>query len=177
MTQRFYVGSKNPVKVQAMASALRLVFPATTYEVLPFAAESGVADQPASDEETLRGALNRLDVLRHAQPDAAGWAAIEGGIQDTADGMWGLAWVVVRMGDRTGKARTATFPLPNPLAALVRSGIELGLACDELYRRTNTKQGSGAIGILTDGLITRHALYEHAAVMALQPCANGAFLA
>ncbi|MCA9152848.1 MAG: DUF84 family protein, partial [Planctomycetales bacterium] len=96
-----------------------------------------------------------------------GWAAIEGGVEEAESGMVALAWIVIRIGAATGQARSATFPIPAELAQLVRAGIELGYACDQLFGQTNTKQRGGAIGLLTRGLVSRHALYEHAAIMAI----------
>ena len=38
-----------------------------------------------------------------------------------------------------------------------------------IFGRTNSKQGNGAIGILTNDLVTRTDLYEHAVLLALAP--------
>lgn len=167
---RFAMASSNPVKVRAMLTALAKVFPHERHEVLPCTVDSGVSAQPFSDQETLQGAWQRLSAVALQYPDCDGWAAIEGGVEEGPEGLRGLAWIVVRTRTASGQARSATFPLPPALADCVRRGIELGLACDQLYGRTNTKQGGGAIALLTDGLIDRHALYEHAAIMALIPC-------
>lgn len=66
-------------------------------------------------------------------------------------------------------AKTATFLLPSGIAKLVEDGMELGHADDKLFDRTNSKQGSGTVGILTNGLITRAEYYEHALMLALVP--------
>jgi len=63
-------------------------------------------------------------------PEAGYWVGIEGGVEDENDemaaenatAMAAFAWVVVRSGDRVGKARTGTFFLPAPVADLVRQG-------------------------------------------------------
>jgi len=87
---------------------------------------------------------------------------------------WRLSpgWVVVRSGDRVGKARTGTFFLPAPVADLVRQGKELGEADDIIFGRSNSKQENGAIGLLTGNVIDRTQLYEHAVVLALVPFKN-----
>ena len=67
---------------------------------------------------------------------------------------------------------TGTFFLPDKVAALVRQGMELGHANDAVFGTTNSKHDSGAVGILTHGLIDRTAYYEHAAVLAMIPIVN-----
>jgi len=75
-------------------------------------------------------------------------------------------------GDRKpvfGLAKTALFPIPNAVADLVKQGVELGDADDQVFQRVKSKHGSGVVGILTDNLIDRSAYYEHAITLALLP--------
>ncbi len=51
-------------------------------------------------------------------------------------------------------------------------GLNLGDADDQVFRRTNSKQGSGAVGLLTDDVVTRTTLYEQAVILALIPFKN-----
>jgi non-canonical (house-cleaning) NTP pyrophosphatase len=82
--------------------------------------------------------------------------------------MWAYAWVVVvdREG-RVGKGQTGRFMLPEAVARLVRDGMELGEADDRFFGRDNSKQKEGAIGILSDGRVTRMVLYKPAVTFAL----------
>ncbi len=171
-TRTIAVGSQNPVKANAIRSAFEQMFPSWQLEVETVAAPSGVADQPMSDEETLTGARNRLAATRKAKPNANYWAGIEGGIEDGPDGMNAFAWIVVESRQVTGQARTATFPLPEGVADLVRSGVELGHANDQIFGRHDSKHHEGAIGILTHNVIDRKMLYEHAAILALVAVKN-----
>ncbi|MDG2385536.1 MAG: inosine/xanthosine triphosphatase [Pirellulaceae bacterium] len=166
------VGSTNPVKANAIRLAFERMFPHRQFQVSPFAAASGVSDQPMSDEETLTGARNRLEQTRANCSSADFWAGIEGGIQDDSQGMNAFAWIVVQSREVRGEARTATFPLPNSVATLVRQGVELGYANDRVFGRHDSKHHEGAIGILTDNVIDRTMLYEHAAIMALVALKN-----
>lgn len=68
-----------------------------------------------------------------------------------------------------GLAKTASFPMPPSITKLVKEGLELGDADDKVFDRVNSKQGSGTVGILTNGLIDRSAYYEHAIILALVP--------
>lgn len=73
-----------------------------------------------------------------------------------------------------GSSRTATFVLPEEIAALVRQGVELGAADDIVFGRFNSKQSNGAVGILTADAIDRTRYYEHAVILALVPFKNPA---
>ena len=64
----------------------------------------------------------------------------------------------------TRSGQTATC-----VATLVRGGMELGHAMDRLIGAHNTKQGAGAVGILTDGLVDRQRAYEVLVSYALAP--------
>lgn len=163
------VASQNPVKSGAIQGAFEQLFPDITTEIVGVSVDSGVPDQPMDDEETKTGALNRLDAAKRRYPDANLWAGIEGGIQREPCGMQAFAWIVVATSDQQTAVRTATFPLPPRVVQLVDQGMELGHANDEVFHRNNSKHKEGAIGTLTNGLIDRQLLYEHAAIMALSP--------
>jgi inosine/xanthosine triphosphatase len=82
-----------------------------------------------------------------------------------------FAWIAI-LEVKTGKwgfARTGTFKLPPAVSELVRSGVELGVADDRVFGRSNSKEKDGAVGLLTKGLIDRAAYYEHATTLALIP--------
>ena len=133
---------------------------------------SDVAHQPLSDEETLRGALNRSNNAQRVHPTADYWIGIEGGIQPVGQELTAFAWIVVRSRETIGKARTGTFFLPPVVVDLIRQGKELGEADDIVFGRSNSKQENGAVGLLTDNVIDRAQLYEHAMILALIPFKN-----
>ncbi len=173
--QKIAVASLNPVKLRAAQAAFERLFPDQRFSVSGAALPSGVADQPMSLAETLTGARNRAHNARRAQPDAQFWVGIEGGIEDSPLGMTCFARVHVLGADgREGLGQTAVFYLPREVAALVRQGLELGLADDQVFGRENSKQANGAIGILSDDVIDREAYYIHAMIMALLPFKNPA---
>ena len=163
------IASKNPVKINAFSLGYQSMFPEKNNEIIGVSVPSDVSDQPMTDKETLDGARNRAANARKANPDASLWVGIEGGIEDSQQGMHAFAWVVIQSASQTGEARTGTFMLPNEVARLVRQGIELGEADDIVFDRTNSKQEDGAVGLLTEGLIDRTKYYEHAVVLALIP--------
>lgn len=136
-------------------------------------AASGVSDQPMTDTETYMGAVNRVKHARNLVPDADYWIAFEGGLEEKQGAMEVFAWVAAENAAGVfGKGRTATFFLPEAVAALVREGKELGEADDIVFARENSKQSNGAIGILTNDAITRTSYYVEAAICALIPFRN-----
>ena len=70
---------------------------------------------------------------------------------------------------REGRSRTAAFQLPPEVAELVRSGVELGVADDRVFRRQGSKRRGGAVGLLTEGRLSRADLYVPAVVLAAVP--------
>jgi len=125
-----------------------------------------------SDGETLQGAKQRAMHAKEAYPDAHFWVGIEGGIAIEDELMTAFAWIVVIGKEGSGQAKTGTFVLPNKIANLVKEGKELGEADDLVFGKTNSKQKSGAVGLLTDDLIDRTSYYTQAVILALIPFRN-----
>lgn len=162
------VASTNPAKLLAVRQAFEAAFQLAV-ETKGATVSSGVAEQPLSDEETFRGALNRARNARHAFPEADYWVGIEGGIEDTPKGMDAFGWVAVCARHRESQARSATFPLPPAVVRRIQAGGELGPIMDELFQTRESKKKGGAVGLLTNGLVTRDALYAQPLIMALIP--------
>ncbi len=153
------VGSTNPVKIAATRDALMRLMPHARVDGV--AAASGVPDQPWGDDETIRGAVARARAARVAL-DADFGVGIEGGVVDAAEGrVRTCAWAAVVSRDgREGVGGSLSLELPPQVARLVRDGMELGHAMDTVTGEQNVKQGVGAVGILTRGLVTRQQAYE-----------------
>lgn len=166
---KIVLASKNPVKSRATLNAFKRMFAEKTFELTSISVPSGVKHQPASDKETLQGAANRAHGAVQKIPQANFWVGIEGGISDQDGEMNAFAWVVVLSNGQMGKSRTGTFSLPPKVADLVRLGKELGEADDIVFGQTNSKQESGAVGLLTQNVVDRTTLYEQAVVLALIP--------
>lgn len=170
----FAVGSENPVKVNCVAEAVTAFWPAA--RAVGVKTESGVRAQPDSDHEMLLGALNRATQALAQTAEAHYGVGLEGGTLDLEEGMWAYAWIaVVDRRGRVGKGQSGRFLLPEPIAQMVRDGIELGEADDRFFGRSNSKQQDGAIGILSDGIVTRLDLYKPAVVFALLPFVHPEF--
>jgi inosine/xanthosine triphosphatase len=166
------VASANPVKIEAALAGFRLLFPHEAWSASGMPAPSGVPEQPAGDEETLLGARNRARAAQQLAPEADWWVGIEGGVLWRGSRLEAFAWAAVWDGAREGYARTAAFELPPAVAELIRAGLELGQADDQVFGTVNSKQQGGAIGLLTGDAMTRSGLYTPAVVMALIPFRN-----
>ncbi len=205
------VGSRNPVKINAVKDGFQVMFPGRKIVVYGYDVASGVPDQPVGHEETLQGAVNRAQAAAKAHDAEAtiefsvgleGGVVASGGLQlssrtpsasgsdhvpsHEAKGAQTTAattasnplntpslscfayMAVLHCSSNTwGHAATGSFPLPPPVVALVASGMELGHADDAVFKRSNSKQSNGAVGLLTHGVIDRTAYYVHAMVLAL----------
>ena len=172
-TETIIVGSKNPVKIASALAGFQNMFPDRSFSADGLAVESGVSDQPMSSAETLQGAVNRAEQLPSLSPESHFFVGMEGGIEIIDNRWFASAWMVILDSDgRRAQGKSALFALPPKVKQLVESGLELGLANDQVFAEKNSKHAGGAIGSLTGGTISRQALYEHAMVAALIPFRN-----
>jgi len=164
---RVAVGSTNPVKLGAVRAVLARLAPGITVEGV--AVSSGVPDQPVGDAETIAGATTRAHAARAALDADLGFG-IEGGVVEAPEGMRSCAWAVVCTRDGVAHVGgSLSMPLPDAVAALIRDGVELGHAIDRVAGTENIKHGAGAVGVLTEGLVSRQQAYEVILAYALAP--------
>lgn len=172
---RIIVGSQNPAKLEAVSAAFANFFPESSLEVQPVSVPSGVNAQPLSDTETLLGATNRARAARELEENADFWLGIEGGLQQSpgaVNSFLSFSWVVVLGRKQVGRGRSASFELPQAICDLIRQGLELGDADDLVFGVTGSKRGSGGVGLLTDGRVSRSQFYAEAVKLALIPFVN-----
>ena len=169
--RKVVVGSTNPVKIAAVRAVIARVAPNATVHAVAVA--SGVPDQPWGDEETQRGADERArQALVHEDYlDADLGFGVEGGVVlESSGAVRTCAWAVARTRDgRQGTGGSLCVQLPPEVAALVKGGTELGHAMDAVAKLVDTKRRTGAVGILTAGLIDRQRAYEPLITYALAP--------
>lgn len=184
---KIFVGSTNPVKVNAVTQAASETWPEV--KVMGFEVESGVSSQPMSDEETKQGAIHRAQNALAAGmvsqeisggnsgPDSLAvptflGVGMEGGVVNQSNGeMWSTVWAAVV--DQTGEvflSAGARFQVPEKVAQLIREKVEMGHAVAEIIGekdRNRIKQNTGLIGIMTDGFIDRTEEYQSIIKLAL----------
>ena len=134
--EQIAVGSKNPVKVASALNGFQTMFPDRSFAAAGFAADSGVSDQPMSSKETLEGAWNRAQQLTALSPESQFFVGMEGGIE-IIDGRWfASAWMtILDHQGRRSESKSALFALPPKVQRLVESGLELGIANDQVFAK------------------------------------------
>ena len=168
------VGSTNPVKLAAVRKVLIRLFPEA--EFITVDVGSGVAEQPWGDDQTRTGALNRASEARK-QLNATLGVGLEGGLVRTPAGVMTCAWCAIISGTGVvGYGGGVKMLLPPPVVQRIEETGELGPAMDALVNQHNTKQGLGAVGILTNGLTNRESAYEQLVAMAMAPFVTSYYL-
>ncbi|MFA6602661.1 MAG: inosine/xanthosine triphosphatase [Candidatus Shapirobacteria bacterium] len=171
--KKVIVASTNPVKIKAVELGFKRMFPNVDFNIIGVSAPSGVSDQPLSEEETLTGAKNRVQSARKLVNVADFWVGVEGGTKESGKDLVAFAWIVIESkNNQVGQGRTGSFFLPSQVARLIKQGYELGHADDIVYKQNNSKQANGAIGILTEDVLTRTTFFETAVILALIPFKN-----
>ncbi len=170
--RKIVIASKNPVKINAVKEAFESVFEGEEFELQGVSVNSEVPEQPIGDDQTYEGAYNRACNAQKSFNHADFWVGLEGGILKKNKTFEAFAWMVVLSKDNVGKSRTATFDLPREVSKLLDKGYELGEADDIVFKRSNSKQEQGAVGILTKGVVDRSRFYREAVILALIPFVN-----
>ena len=115
-------------------------------------------------------ARQRAQRAQQSRPQSDFWVGLEGGVANPQGlGLQAFGWMGVRTDSREYSARSASFPLPPAAVQQIESGAELGPVMDALFGDSNTKHKGGAVGLLTNGLVSREALYVQPLIFALTP--------
>ncbi|HVZ58518.1 MAG TPA: inosine/xanthosine triphosphatase [Patescibacteria group bacterium] len=166
------VGSKNPVKIAAVKEAFVKVWPDREFEFIGTEVDSGVPDQPMSDNESIIGATNRA--LRAKSFVSADYGVgLEGGIQKIGEKYFDCGWIVVidKKGQR-GIDSSIRMEVPPKMMELIHQGTELGKVVDIVFRTNNAKHNQGHFGLMTGNAITRKEGYRDGVITALAAFIN-----
>lgn len=170
-----FVGSTNPVKINSVRLATQEHWPDA--EIIGLEVQSGIKEQPLTDEETRLGAQNRAKSVlaqglasREKNPDETYIAiGLEGGVFENDNGeMWSTVWaVLVDTGGRLFEANGARVKVPEIIAEKIRSGQEMGPIVSAVTGEENIKHKQGMFGVITKNFVTRTQEYSTIAKMAL----------
>jgi inosine/xanthosine triphosphatase len=165
--RRAAVGSTNPAKVQAVRRILAQLAPGCAVDAIEV--PSGVGAMPLGEAAVRAGALARARAaLERTGADVA--FGLEGGaILDDTDAWLTGHVVAVTHDGKMGEAAWGRMQLPRVAAERLRGGEELGDIIDDLFSRNESKRQAGAIGILTDGAMTRTDAFAYLVAMACAP--------
>ncbi|GLO66902.1 MULTISPECIES: DUF84 family protein [Oceanobacillus] len=149
------VGSKNPTKIQAVKE----MFP--NIDVNGVQAESGVSEQPFSDEETRLGAITRAKHCAIKNPYTIG-IGLEGGVMYMDNDLYLCNWgALVTPENDIITASGARIKIPKDIEEGLLKNVELGTLMDTYAERKDVSKKEGAIGIFTNQLITRQEMFRH----------------
>ena len=166
------VGSKSQAKIKAVKSAFSLYF--ENVDVKGVEVESGVSDQPLSQDEIIKGAENRAKAAwKKEKCDFA--VGIEAGLftlKGTKTGYMDTAAIAIFDGKETHLGLTPAFEYPK---IVIEKIIKEGKEVSDVFLgewKENAKDELGAIGRLTVGKVSRGHLQEMGVIMALAPIVN-----
>lgn len=164
------IGSTNQAKIDAVSAVFNKAFLEVRFDSV--AAESGIGNQPMTDEASIEGAINRADDAMRQYPDADYAVGLEGNVAMIAGRMVLHGWVVIKSQDgEMGLGHSAGVVLPKSIQAQVEAGQELGPLVQSMLadEQNEVRHSSGTNGILTGGLYTRVDEFTHATQCALAP--------
>ena len=156
---KILIGTHNRAKTKAVQKISSIYYPNAIYENVEV--PSLVSDQPMTQEETRQGAINRAKHLMGAT-DALFGIGLEGGVQQIDGLMYICNWgaLVTPNGD-VFTATGAGVPLPMEIAEQLLAGGELGPVMDVYTNKKGIRHDEGAVGIFSNGLVNRSAMFEH----------------
>ena len=168
---KILVGSKNPVKLDAVKETFLMYF--DSVDIIGISVNSNVPDQPINND-TYIGAKNRALELQKINDEksmnAEYFIGIEGGIQKIFDKWFAFGCMCIIKNDgKTSFGTSAHFELPENVTKQLLEGKELGHVMDKFMREKNTKQRGGAIAYFTNGRMNRKKLYIPGLISALIP--------
>ncbi|SEM39186.1 inosine/xanthosine triphosphatase [Mesobacillus persicus] len=151
------VGTKNPAKI----AAVEAVFKDYSNDIVSVDTDSGVRAQPLSDDETIKGAVNRA-VAAFKEFNADIGIGLEGGVHKSEAGLFLCNWGALKAnGLEPIIAGGARIRLPDEIAERLLEGEELGPVMDEYTKRQNIRKKEGAVGVFTNGRVDRSEMFAH----------------
>lgn len=149
---KWIVGSTNDAKVGAVRDAV------IDGEIIGSAVSSDVSEQPVTDDETIRGAINRAHYAKEKGDVGIG---LEGGVRLIGDRTFVTNWgALVTQEGRVYVASGPSFELPPFFARQLELGEELGVVLGRWKHDEQVRSKEGASGIFTNGRLLRRDMYR-----------------
>jgi inosine/xanthosine triphosphatase len=161
------VGSTNPAKVEAVRRILGRLAPGCALEAIDV--PSGVGAMPLGESAVRAGALARARAALEGTGAEVAFGLEGGAILDDPDAWLTGHVVAVTRDGKLGEAAWGRMLLPRVAAERLRGGEELGDIIDDLFARKESKREAGAIGILTEGAMSRTDAFAYLVAMACAP--------
>jgi inosine/xanthosine triphosphatase len=182
---RIGVGSTRRPKLAAVQEAIQEFGPVLAagaeFEVIGVEVESGVGHTPSSREELMSGARQRAEALadlaRGRKESFRYFIGLEGGLDIVENGgdrrVFLESWAYVSDGTEGHYGRSGGVEVPAALAnEVLEKGVELSAAIDRFAGEVGIRDGQGAWGVLSSGLISRQEAFRLAVIAAFAPFYN-----
>lgn len=161
------IGSRNPVKLAAAADVVGDLLPGSRIEGV--AVDSSVPPQPLTDEQAVRGAMERATLARVARGCPLG-IGIESGVARVSGAWYAASWAVVcDAHGGFGRGCSARVELPPAVVDLLHQGADLEEAMLRVSGHRGLGSGGGTMGALTGGRVTRRSAAAQALYFAFVP--------
>ncbi len=160
------VGSTNPTKINPVKKVFAHHFGKVT--VKGIAVNSGVGEQPMTDEAMYKGALQRAKKALEKVKGADYGVGIEGGLHEYSYGWFERSIIVIvdKKGD-IGIGASGGLGMPQKVMDKIQKGRNLEQAVDELFGTKEIGEGIGMFGLFTKGVVTREEGVKHGVAFAL----------
>ncbi|PEJ57526.1 inosine/xanthosine triphosphatase [Bacillus sp. AFS002410] len=148
------IGSLNPTKVGAVQNVFK------DFSVSGINVPSNVSNQPLTDLETMNGAVNRAHNARLAGGSEIG-IGLEGGVIIENGKLFLCNWGALVYENDVVLASGAKILLPSEFISDLQNGTELAVLMERYTNEKDIRSKEGAVGIFTNGRITRTQIFEH----------------
>ena len=166
------IGSKNPVKVEAVKEAFNLFF--DDVDVEGFSVNSGISPQPKTLNEIIQGAKNRaINCFNNCDYGIgleSGIFPVEGSLTNYLN----VCCCAIYNGEKiVGIGFSPGFEYPQfVIKRILQEGSETGQIFDEILNEENLKQKQGIVGVLAHNKYSRKDFTIAGVIMALYPLLN-----
>ncbi len=166
------VGSRNPSKIRGVKKAFEKTYK-TYVKILNYAVKTSLPPQPIGLSLTIRGAVERALAIK-SKVSADFYVGLEAGLVPIPATITGyMDFQIAAIMDNENKVTLGFgpgFEFPsNAIEYVLRGGREIEEAMVKISEIENIGDKMGAIGFLTNNVITRENLSELAVIMALVP--------
>ncbi len=163
------VGSERISKQEGVKKALSHYF--DDFEVVGIKCDSGVSDQPMTDDETMNGAINRAKKALQSGDLGVGIEAGIKPVKHSINGYLNVTWCAII--DKEGFLTIGSAPdfeYPKQILDAALEGIEVSASAAKLFNVDEMElKESGVIGELTKGVCPRSHYTYLAVLMAIAP--------
>lgn len=164
------VGSTNPAKISAAKIGFGQVFPGKKVKVLGVNVKSGVSNQPMSDEESIKGAVNRAKSALKSVKNADYGVGMEGGLHQIGKNWFESGWIaIINKEGKQGLGTCARWQVSGKVMNRLKEKGELANIFQELANVKSAKDTGGVHSLITNNNLTRNITYSHGVIFALAP--------